>query len=121
MNENFDRAPGAGRSRNFPADPGLMTGAGDADSKTPLFNQREPLRQPRTTPPFTENSIGSVSDIPDGGTELSSSSSANVASCIQIRVFVILTQWQGDLKHRMCLFECKYYLVDIFPLGSARL
>ncbi|CAI5649695.1 unnamed protein product [Oreochromis niloticus] len=66
MNENFDRAPGAGRSRNFPADPGLMTGAGDADSKTPLFNQREPLRQPRTTPPFTENSIGSVSDMPDG-------------------------------------------------------
>lgn len=66
MNENFDRAPGAGRARGFPADSGLVTNAVDGDAKAPLFNQREPLRQPRTNPPFTENNTGAL----DGGTEL---------------------------------------------------
>ncbi|XP_030594159.1 polyadenylate-binding protein-interacting protein 1 [Archocentrus centrarchus] len=66
MNDNFDRAPGAGRARSFPADSGLVTSAGDGDTMTPLFSQREPLRQPRTTPPFTDNSTGSFGDIPDG-------------------------------------------------------
>lgn len=63
MNENFDRAPGAGRSRNHPADPGLMGPTGDGDPKTTLFNQREPLRQPRTSPPFSENNISQTNDM----------------------------------------------------------
>ncbi|XP_053180673.1 polyadenylate-binding protein-interacting protein 1 [Scomber japonicus] len=65
MNDNFDRAPGAGRSRNHPADPGLLAASGDGDSKTTLFNQREPLRQPRTSPPFSENNISDM--IGSGG------------------------------------------------------
>ncbi|XP_037634444.1 polyadenylate-binding protein-interacting protein 1 [Sebastes umbrosus] len=56
MNESFDRAPGAGRSRHYAAEPGLLLEE-DGDNNTTLFNQREPLRQPRTTPPFPENSM----------------------------------------------------------------
>uniref|UniRef100_A0AAQ5ZCJ1 Polyadenylate-binding protein-interacting protein 1 n=1 Tax=Amphiprion ocellaris TaxID=80972 RepID=A0AAQ5ZCJ1_AMPOC len=67
MNDNFDRAPGAGRTRNLPADPGFVGGTGDADSKTTLFNQREPLRQPRTSPPFAENNVSSTTDMVAGG------------------------------------------------------
>ncbi|KAM7415873.1 hypothetical protein PAMA_018099 [Pampus argenteus] len=63
MNENFDRAPGAGRTRNYPTDPGLLGSAGDGDTKTTLFNQREPLRQPRTSPPFNENNISPSYDM----------------------------------------------------------
>lgn len=66
MNDNFDRAPGAGRTRNLPADPGLMGNAGDHDTKTTLFNQREPLRQPRTSPPFAENNISTAGDMVGG-------------------------------------------------------
>ncbi|XP_020499580.1 polyadenylate-binding protein-interacting protein 1 [Labrus bergylta] len=55
MNDHFDRAPGAGRSRNLPGDPGFVGTAVDGETKTMLFNQREPLRQPRTCPPFAEN------------------------------------------------------------------
>lgn len=66
MNDNFDRAPGAGRTRNLPADPGYVGGTGDADSKTTLFNQREPLRQPRTSPPFAENNVSSTNDMVAG-------------------------------------------------------
>ncbi|KAM4616877.1 polyadenylate-binding protein-interacting protein 1 isoform 2-T2 [Polymixia lowei] len=62
MNENFDRAPGAGRVRVQPTCPGL-SGAGDGDAKTSLFNQREPLRQPRTSPPLSENNISTSNDI----------------------------------------------------------
>ncbi|KAM3867635.1 polyadenylate-binding protein-interacting protein 1 [Diretmus argenteus] len=68
MNENFDRAPGAGRARTQPTtSPGLSGSAGeDADTKTSLFfNQREPLRQPRTSPPLLENSISN--DLSDPG------------------------------------------------------
>ncbi|KAM9464718.1 polyadenylate-binding protein-interacting protein 1-like isoform 2-T2 [Salvelinus alpinus] len=55
MTENFDRAPGAGRARIKPRSPGLAdVGDGDGDA-TSVFNQREPLRQPRTSPPLTEN------------------------------------------------------------------
>ncbi|TDH12977.1 hypothetical protein EPR50_G00053150 [Perca flavescens] len=67
MNDSFDRAPGAGRTRNLPADPGLAGGAaGDCETKTTLFNQREPLRQPRTSPPFAENNI-STANVVGGG------------------------------------------------------
>lgn len=66
MNDNFDRAPGAGRTRNLPADPGFVGGTGDVDSKTSLFNQREPLRQPRTSPPFAENNVSSTTDMVAG-------------------------------------------------------
>ncbi|XP_013867216.1 polyadenylate-binding protein-interacting protein 1 [Austrofundulus limnaeus] len=61
MNDNFDRAPGAGRTRSvLPAVPGFAVGsAGDSDTKSTLFNQREPLRQPRTTPPFGEGNTAS--------------------------------------------------------------
>ncbi|XP_051923196.1 polyadenylate-binding protein-interacting protein 1 isoform X1 [Hippocampus zosterae] len=51
MNENFNRAPGAGRSRNVPADPALPSTGWDSDSRLTFFNQREPLRQPRTYHP----------------------------------------------------------------------
>ncbi|XP_044052313.1 polyadenylate-binding protein-interacting protein 1 isoform X2 [Siniperca chuatsi] len=66
MNENFDRAPGAGRTRNLPAEPRLVGTAGDGDTKTTLFNQREPLRQPRTSPPFPENNISTANDMGGG-------------------------------------------------------
>ncbi|XP_078107305.1 polyadenylate-binding protein-interacting protein 1 isoform X3 [Sander vitreus] len=67
MNDSFDRAPGAGRTRNLPADPGLAeSAAGDCDTKTTLFNQREPLRQPRTSPPFAESNI-STANVVGGG------------------------------------------------------
>uniref|UniRef100_A0A7N8XIJ3 Polyadenylate-binding protein-interacting protein 1 n=1 Tax=Mastacembelus armatus TaxID=205130 RepID=A0A7N8XIJ3_9TELE len=60
MNENFDRAPGAGRTRNFPAEHGVVGAAGDGDRTTSLFDRREPLRQPRTCPPFAENNTGAA-------------------------------------------------------------
>ncbi|RVE67946.1 hypothetical protein OJAV_G00086890 [Oryzias javanicus] len=61
MNENFDRAPGAGRSRNPAADPGVMANIGHDDSKSMFLNQLEPLRQPRTTPPVAESSAAAIS------------------------------------------------------------
>ncbi|KAF7659150.1 hypothetical protein LDENG_00002440 [Lucifuga dentata] len=57
MNEKFDRAPGAEKSRTHPAGPGFM-GSWDGDTSPTFFNQREPLRQPRTSPPLAENNIG---------------------------------------------------------------
>eukprot|EP00063_Salmo_salar_P051710 XP_014026545.1 PREDICTED: polyadenylate-binding protein-interacting protein 1-like [Salmo salar] len=61
MTENFDRAPGAGRARIKPTSPGLAdVGDGDANS---VFNQREPLRQPRTSPPLTENNTNTSEAI----------------------------------------------------------
>ncbi|XP_033474360.1 polyadenylate-binding protein-interacting protein 1 isoform X1 [Epinephelus lanceolatus] len=66
MNESFDRAPGSGRSRNLPTDPGLADVVGDGDIKTQLFNQREPLRQPRTSPPFAENNMSAANAIAAG-------------------------------------------------------
>lgn len=71
MNDNFDRTPGAGRGRNHPADPGLMGPAGDADTKTAIFNQREPLRQPRTSPAFVEGNISTANDTVGAGRETS--------------------------------------------------
>lgn len=65
MNENFDRAPGAGRARNVPGEPGLASPGGSTDAKN-LLNQREPLRQPRTSPPFAENNINAVNDAAGG-------------------------------------------------------
>lgn len=61
MNDNFDRAPGAGRTRNLTADPGLLRGAAVGEATTTLFSQRE-LRQPRTSPPLVENSVGATGD-----------------------------------------------------------
>uniref|UniRef100_A0A1A7YLD9 Polyadenylate-binding protein-interacting protein 1 n=1 Tax=Iconisemion striatum TaxID=60296 RepID=A0A1A7YLD9_9TELE len=62
MNENnFDRAPGAGRTRNAPSDPGFVGNTGDGDAICSMFNPREPLRQPRTTPPLVENNGASSS------------------------------------------------------------
>ncbi|XP_056458640.1 polyadenylate-binding protein-interacting protein 1 [Gadus chalcogrammus] len=58
MNDHFDRAPGAGRARMPPTSPGLA-GGGDGDTKTSFFCQREPLRQPKTSPPFVENNTNS--------------------------------------------------------------
>ncbi|KAM8760288.1 polyadenylate-binding protein-interacting protein 1 [Acanthopagrus schlegelii] len=66
MEENFDRAPGAGRTRNLPVDPGLVGNAGAGDTKPAFFNQREPLRQPRTLPPFGENNISTANDMAAG-------------------------------------------------------
>lgn len=56
MNQNFDRAPGG-------------TFGGQGDAITTLFNQREPLRQPRTTPPFSDNSTPPNDAGVEGGKE----------------------------------------------------
>ncbi|KAM8887116.1 polyadenylate-binding protein-interacting protein 1 [Spinachia spinachia] len=67
MDESFDRAPGAGRTRNVVADPGLPGNVLDrGDPKATLFNQREPLRQPRTLPPFADNNLGAADVIVAG-------------------------------------------------------
>ncbi|TWW60336.1 polyadenylate-binding protein-interacting protein 1 [Takifugu flavidus] len=56
MNDNFNRAPGAGRIRSPPADPGFVGTAGDPNTSTTFYNQTvSPLRQPRTSPSFTES------------------------------------------------------------------
>lgn len=56
MNDNFNRAPGAGRIRTAPADPGFVGTAGDPNTGTTFYNQAlSPLRQPRTSPSFTES------------------------------------------------------------------
>lgn len=77
MDENFDRAPGAGRTRNPLADSGYMVSAGDTETKTALFNQREPLRQPRTAPAFTDNNSSTANDIGAGGRELLANANGN--------------------------------------------
>uniref|UniRef100_A0A8C2WKZ0 Polyadenylate-binding protein-interacting protein 1 n=1 Tax=Cyclopterus lumpus TaxID=8103 RepID=A0A8C2WKZ0_CYCLU len=67
MDETFDRAPGAGRTRNFLADPGLADNPEDGgETKAVLFNQREPLRQPKTSPPFAENNISAADSVAGG-------------------------------------------------------
>lgn len=55
MSDNFDRAPGSGRTRNLTADPVLLSGS----ATNTLFNQRE-LRQPMTSPPSVENNVGAA-------------------------------------------------------------
>nr|XP_057926270.1 polyadenylate-binding protein-interacting protein 1 [Doryrhamphus excisus]XP_057926271.1 polyadenylate-binding protein-interacting protein 1 [Doryrhamphus excisus] len=67
MNENFNRAPGAGRSRNLPADSGLPSAVWNSDSNVTLFNQREPLRQPRTYPPPGDYNITTATENGAGG------------------------------------------------------
>lgn len=101
MNEDFDRAPGAGRTRNLaPADPGFaVLNTGDGDTKSSLFNQMEPLRQPRTSPPFGEsNTAGGASSVLVGAgrklTEL------KAASHFQIRfLFLLLDSVVEDQFH----------------------
>ncbi|MED6269733.1 hypothetical protein CHARACLAT_002656, partial [Characodon lateralis] len=66
MNDKFDRAPGAGRTRGAPADPRLPVNVGGSDAETSLFNQREPLRQPRTVPPFPEITTNATAGLPGG-------------------------------------------------------
>lgn len=67
MNDPFDRAPGAGRSRINVGEHGFPgTAATEGDARSSLFNQREPLRQPRTSPPFSEGHIGPNSDAGTG-------------------------------------------------------
>ncbi|XP_074525386.1 polyadenylate-binding protein-interacting protein 1 [Halichoeres trimaculatus] len=80
MNENFDRTPGAGRSRNLPGEPGLLVTTVDGDTRTTLFNQREPLRQPRTCPPFTENNTSTANDVGDFKRQNKVHQNANVDS-----------------------------------------
>ncbi|XP_053276767.1 polyadenylate-binding protein-interacting protein 1 [Pleuronectes platessa] len=66
MNQNFDRAPGAGRSYSLAADPGFV-GAGDDDAnKPPLFDRRGPLRQPRSMPLYAESNISPTSEAVGG-------------------------------------------------------
>ncbi|XP_028270981.1 polyadenylate-binding protein-interacting protein 1 [Parambassis ranga] len=77
MNENFDRAPGAGRSRNLPGDSGFVGSTGDCDTKSSFFSQREPLRQPRTSPPLAENNISTANDMAHGGFHSKPQQSAN--------------------------------------------
>lgn len=67
MNDPFDRAPGAGRSRMNPGEPGFTGSPGEGDSRSSLFSQREPLRQPRSCPPFPDSSsIGANCDLTAG-------------------------------------------------------
>ncbi|KAG7489501.1 polyadenylate-binding protein-interacting 1 [Solea senegalensis] len=68
MNQNFERARGAGGTRNSPGEPGFaVLGGDDGVAETTLFNQSEPLRQPRTMPPLSENNISATSDAVVGG------------------------------------------------------
>lgn len=67
MDDHFDRAPGAGRSRNIATEPGLVGSVGEIETKSALFNQREPLRQPRTAPHFADNNVAAANDIGAGG------------------------------------------------------
>lgn len=63
MNDNFNRAPGAGRIRSPPADPGFVGTAGDPNTSTTFYNQTvSPLRQPRTSPSFTESPHNDTAD-----------------------------------------------------------
>ncbi|XP_012686054.1 polyadenylate-binding protein-interacting protein 1 isoform X2 [Clupea harengus] len=69
MTDNFDRTPGAGRVRGKPTSPGLgevfsppHPEIGDGDAKSSIFNQCEPLRQPRTSPPLLEGSASGGGD-----------------------------------------------------------
>lgn len=60
MNDSFNRAPGAGRVRGPAAEPGFVGTAGDpstsTSTSTAFYNQMvSPLRQPRTSPSFTES------------------------------------------------------------------
>ncbi|XP_028852646.1 polyadenylate-binding protein-interacting protein 1 [Denticeps clupeoides] len=62
MADSFDRAPGAGRVRGKPSNPGLVEASsprapefGSEDAKASLFSHREPLRQPRSSPPPAED------------------------------------------------------------------
>ncbi|XP_031711975.1 polyadenylate-binding protein-interacting protein 1 [Anarrhichthys ocellatus] len=81
MDESFDRAPGAGRTRNVLADPNNTAGG---DTKGTLFNQREPLRQPRTSPPFGESNISTAGVMAGGSFKRQSkpqqSANANITS-----------------------------------------
>lgn len=86
MNDPFDRAPGAGRSRINPGEFVLpAAAAAEEDHSPPLFNQREPLRQPRTSPPFLENNV-SANDTATGTTPSTSTNgiNANLASYFYI-------------------------------------
>lgn len=78
MNEHFDRAPGAERARHQPAEPGFPADSGDGDAKPSLFNQREPLRQPRTSPPFSDNSVNSSGDAMAGDCKRQTKPQCNV-------------------------------------------
>ncbi|XP_066510041.1 polyadenylate-binding protein-interacting protein 1-like isoform X1 [Hoplias malabaricus] len=71
MEESFDRAPGAGRVRGH----GDTHSGPKADTYpgASVFKQREPLRQPRTSPPTTENSTSSA----ELGTDINSSKPLN--------------------------------------------
>lgn len=66
MEDHFDRAPGAGRSRAIATEPGLVGTVGEIETKSAMFNQREPLRQPRTAPPFAESSSNAANDAAPG-------------------------------------------------------
>ncbi|XP_068594600.1 polyadenylate-binding protein-interacting protein 1 [Brachionichthys hirsutus] len=54
MEENFDRAPGSGRSKSLPAYSGFGDVTWADDNTTVVFNPREPLRQPRTSLPLNQ-------------------------------------------------------------------
>ncbi|KAK1806962.1 hypothetical protein P4O66_005445 [Electrophorus voltai] len=65
MTERFDRAPGAGRTRGASSGPGPgdtspQPELGRRDARVSVFSQREPLRQPRTSPPLAEDSGGAA-------------------------------------------------------------
>ncbi|XP_036383095.1 polyadenylate-binding protein-interacting protein 1 [Megalops cyprinoides] len=66
MTDYFDRAPGAGRVRLSSDSPGLAEPVSgrlqEGDANVPVLNQREPLRQPRTSPPVVEDSLGGAGE-----------------------------------------------------------
>lgn len=66
MNDPFDRAPGAGRSRINPGEHAFTGSPAEGDARPSLFTQREPLRQPRTCPPFPDSNIGPNCDVSAG-------------------------------------------------------
>lgn len=84
MNDSFDRAPGAGRTRIPSSEPGRMGVSPAGDTTTSVFNHREPLRQPRTTP---ENSGAGGGNQPaeDNRTQGKSQQSAHANSLLASR------------------------------------
>ncbi|XP_061623496.1 polyadenylate-binding protein-interacting protein 1 isoform X1 [Phyllopteryx taeniolatus] len=72
MNENFNRAPGAGRSRNLPADAAHSSAVWDSSNQLPFFNQRGPLRQPQT---YTAPGHSNISTATENGAAAASGES----------------------------------------------
>ncbi|XP_015238106.1 PREDICTED: polyadenylate-binding protein-interacting protein 1 [Cyprinodon variegatus] len=117
MNDHFDRAPGAGRTRGPSMDPGLAVNAKDAEAKTAVFNPREPLRQPRTIHPFPESSINSAAGLPSGdhqplGSPLQSVSASHASMDSVVRTSTLSASAPEFVPFGMSSYEEPAYYDD---------